>query len=194
MCIRDRNAAAYYTDYKDMQVQVFTSVAPVFRNAGSASIKGFELEGQFRPVKGLLIEGTLGLTSAQYKQIDQATTYINPANMFERVSKWSASAGVTYEMGLPDGSMLRPHVDWSYRSKFYNNTFNTPQIAQPGYSLFNAGLGWTSANGHFGLNATVKNIGDKRYLLSAILVDALQAYEAVYNRGREASLTASLKF
>ncbi len=188
------NAAAYYTDYKDMQVQVFTSVAPVFRNAGSASIKGFELEGQFRPVKGLLIEGTLGLTSAHYKQIDQATTYINPANMFERVSKWSASAGVTYEMGLPDGSMLRPHVDWSYRSKFYNNTFNTPQIAQPGYSLFNAGLGWTSANGHFGLNATVKNIGDKRYLLSAILVDALQAYEAVYNRGREASLTASLKF
>mgnify|MGYP000334803118 CR=1 FL=1 len=32
------NAAAFYTEYKDMQVQVFTSVAPVFRNAGSASM------------------------------------------------------------------------------------------------------------------------------------------------------------
>ncbi|EGD60901.1 TonB-dependent receptor domain protein [Novosphingobium nitrogenifigens DSM 19370] len=188
------NVAGYYTDYKDMQVQVFTSVAPVFRNAGSASIKGFELEGQLRPIHGLLVEGTLGLTSAHYKQIDQATTYINPSNMFERVSKWTASAGVTYEWELPGGSMLRPHADWSYRSKFYNNTFNTPQIAQAGYSLFNAAIGWTSAGEKFGLSANIKNIGDKRFLLSGILVDALQAYEGVYNRGREWSVTASVKF
>ncbi|MDE2411538.1 MAG: TonB-dependent receptor [Sphingomonadales bacterium] len=188
------NAAAYYTRYRDMQVQVFTSVAPVFRNAGRASIKGFELEGQLRPVHGLLIEGAMGLTSAHYDQIDQATTYINPANMFERVSKWTASAGVTYEWALPDGSTLRPHVDWSYRSKFYNNTFNTPQIAQPGYSLFNASLGWSSANDRFGISANVKNIGDKRFLLSGILVDALQAFEGVYNRGREWSVTGSFKF
>nr|WP_245656476.1 TonB-dependent receptor [Novosphingobium naphthalenivorans] len=188
------NAAAYYTDYKDMQVQVFTSVAPVFRNAGSASIKGFELEGQLRPAHGLLIEGTLGLISAHYKQIDQATTYINPDNMFERVSKWTASAGATYEWELPGGSVLRPHVDWSYRSKFYNNTFNTPEIAQNGYSLFNASLGWSSADEKFGLSGNIKNIGDKRYLLSGILVDALQAFEGVYNRGREWSVTASVKF
>ncbi|MDP3908520.1 TonB-dependent receptor [Novosphingobium sp.] len=188
------NLAAYYTDYKDLQVQVFTSVAPVFRNAASATIKGFEAEGQLRPLPGLLIEGTLGLTDASYKGIDQATTYINPANMFERVSKWTASAAVTYEIELPGGSTLRPHADWSWRSKFYNNTFNTARIAQPGYHLFNASLGWSSADEKFGLAATVKNIGNERFLLSGILVDAIQAFEGVYNRGREWSVTASVKF
>ena len=187
------NAAAFDTEYKDMQVQVFTSVAPVFSNAGSASIKGFELESQLRPLHGLLVEGTLGLTAAHYKQIDTATTYIQPTNMFERVSKWTASAGATYDIPLAGGSLLRPHVDWSYRSKFYNDAFNTPQIAQAGYSLFNAGLGWTSAGGQISLSANVKNIADKRYLLSGVLVDALQAFEGVYNRGREWSLTAAFK-
>lgn len=188
------NLSAYYTDYKDLQVQVFTSVAPVFRNAASATIKGFEAEGQLRPVKGLLVEGTLGLTDASYKDIDQATTYINPSNMFERVSKWTASAAMTYELELPGGSQLRPHVDWSWRSKFYNNTFNTARIAQPGYHLFGASVGWSSADDRLGLAATVKNIGNKRFLLSGILVDAIQAFEGVYNRGREWSLTASVKF
>ncbi len=188
------NASAYYTKYKDLQVQVYTSVAPVFRNAGKASIQGFEAEAQLRPLAGLLIEGTLGLTDAKYKQIDQATTYINPANMFERVSKWTASAAITYEHELPGGSKLRPRVDWAYRSKFYNNTFNTAQIAQPGYHLVNASLGWSSADDRFGLSANVRNIGNERYLLSGILVDAIQAFEGVYNRGREWSVTASVKF
>lgn len=188
------NASAFYTDYKDLQVQVFTSVAPVFRNAGSATIKGFEAEAQLRPVQGLLIEGAVGLTDADYDKIDLATTFIAKGNMFERVSKWTASVAATYEWELPGGSTLRPHVDWAYRSKFFNNTFNTPQIAQPGYSLFNASLGWTSAEGTFGLTGSVKNIGDKRFLLSGILVDAIQAFEGVYNRGREFSVTASVKF
>jgi iron complex outermembrane recepter protein len=188
------NAAAFYTKYKDMQVQIFTSVAPVFTNAASATIKGFELETQFRPVAGLYLEGTAGLTDASYDKIDQATTYINPGNAFERISKWTLSAAMTYEHQLSGGSTLRPRVDWAWRSKFYNNSFNTPQIAQPGYHLVNASIGWTSANERYSLIGSVKNIADKRYLLSAVLVDAVQAFEGVYNRGREWSLTASFKY
>jgi iron complex outermembrane receptor protein len=94
------NASAFYTDYKDMQVQVFTSVAPVFQNAASATIKGFEFEMQARPLAGLTIEGTAGLTDASYDSIDETTTFIDPENAFERVSKWTLSAALTYEHGL----------------------------------------------------------------------------------------------
>lgn len=188
------NLAGFYNKYQDMQVQVFTSVAPVFTNAASATIKGFELEGQFRPVRGLYLEATAGLTDASYDKIDQATTFINPANAFERISKWTLSAAVTYEHQLAGGSTLRPRVDWAWRSKFYNNSFNTPEIAQPGYHLVNASLGWSSANDRFSIVGAVKNIADKRYLLSAVLVDAVQTFEGVYNRGREWSLTASFRY
>ena len=188
------NVSAYYTDYKDLQVQVFTSVASVLRNAGSATIKGVEAEAQLRPVHSLLLEGAVGLTDADYDKIDFATTFITRLKMFERVSKWTASAAATYEWQLPESSVLRPHVDWAYRSKFFNNTFNTPQIARPGYSLFNASLGWTSGGEHFSLTGTVKNIEDMRFLRSGILVDAIQAFEGDYNRRREFSVTASVKF
>jgi iron complex outermembrane receptor protein len=188
------NAAGFYTKYKDMQVQVFTSVAPVFTNAGKATIKGFELETQLRPLPGLFLEATAGLTDAAYDEIDQATTFINPANAFERVSKWTLSAAMTYEHELSGGSKLRPRVDWSWRSKFYNNSFNTPQLLQPGYHMVNASLGWTSADDRLSLSASVKNIADKRYLLSGISVDAVQTFEGVYNRGREWSLSASVKY
>ncbi|MEN9925854.1 MAG: hypothetical protein RL268_1980 [Pseudomonadota bacterium] len=89
---------------------------------------------------------------------------------------------------------LRRAAGWSWRSKFYNNTFNTARIAQPGYHLFNARLGWSSAGEKFGLAATVKNIGNERFLLSRILVDVIQAFAGVYNHGRECSFTASVRF
>ena len=143
---------------------------------------------------GLTIEGTAGLTDASYDSIDETTTFIDPENAFERVSKWTLSAALTYEHELAGGSTLRPRVDWSWRSRFYNNTFNTPEIAQKGYHLVNASLGWTSADERFGLQAGVKNIADKRYLVSGITVDAIQAFEGVYNRGREWSLTASFRY
>lgn len=188
------NASAFYTDYKDLQVQVFTSVAPVFQNAASATIKGFELEAQARPVKGLFLEFAAGLTDASYDQINQATTFINKDNAFERVSKWTLSGGVTYEYEMDGGAKIRPRLDWSYRSKFFNNTFNTPQIAQKGYHLFNASLSWVSTGDRFNASAGVKNIGDKRYLMSGVTVDAVQAFEGVYNRGREWSVTVGAKF
>jgi hypothetical protein len=72
---------------------------------------------------------------------------------------------MTFEHRLPGGSTLRPQVDWTRRSKFCNNSFNTPGIAKPGC-----------------------------HLPSAVLVDAVQAFEDAYNRGWEWLLTASFKY
>lgn len=188
------NAAAFYTDYKDMQVQVFTGVAPVLRNASSATIKGFELEMRAAPLPGLFFEGAVGMTDASYDQIDQASTLINPDNKFERVSKWTLSGAVSYDHELDGGSHLRPRVDWSYRSKFYNNPYNTEAIAQKGYHLVNASLAWVSSNENLTVTGAVKNIADKRFLVSGNAIDSVQALETVYNRGREWSITAGFKY
>lgn len=188
------NLAGFYNDYKDLQIQVFTSVAPVFRNAASATIKGFEAEAKLSPGNGWFAEFAVGLTDASYDDIDEATTFVPADNAFERISKWTLSGGVQKEIILGGGSTLTPRVDWSYRSKFFNDTFNTPQIAQGGYHLVDANLTWRDANDALSITAAVKNVFDKNFLLSGVYGDAFQVYEGVWNRGREASLTIGYAF
>lgn len=188
------NLAGFYNDYKDLQIQVFTSVAPVFRNAASAKVKGFEAELKFNPGSGWFAEFSAGLTDASYDSIDVATTFVSKNNAFERISKWTLSGGIQKEFEFAGGGTLTPRVDWSYRSKFFNDTFNTAQIAQPGYHLVDANVTWRDADKKFTVTAAVKNVFNKHYLLSGVYGDAFQVYEGVYNRGREASLTIGFTF
>lgn len=187
------NAAFFNSDYKDLQIQVFTSVAPVFKNAASATIRGFEAEAQVTPGDGWLIEANAGLTDAQYDQIDQATTFVSRSNALERISKWTLFAAVSRETKVGTSTLV-PRISWAYRSRFFNNTFNTPQIVQPGYSLVDASLTWRLPGNRFMIRAGVENLFDKRYLISGVYGDAFQTYEGVYARGRQWSLTLQADF
>ena len=50
------NGALFQTDYEDLQVQVFNSVAPVTQNIGAATIEGIELELMAAPGGGWFFE------------------------------------------------------------------------------------------------------------------------------------------
>ncbi len=188
------NGAAFYTDYSDMQVQVFTSVAPITKNAGAATIKGFELEMQATPAEGWFIEAGLGYLDAGYDQIDFATTFVDINNNLDRVSEWTLSAAASKEIALGNNGTLIPRVDWSYRSEFDNDAFNTPQIRQSGYHLMNASLTWENADENIALIAGVKNLTDEKYLITGIIGDAMQSYEGLYDRGRQWYVTARFTF
>ncbi|WP_219846110.1 TonB-dependent receptor [Emcibacter nanhaiensis] len=188
------NGAAFWTDYTDMQVQVFTSVAPITKNAGAATIKGVELELQMTPADGWFVEAGLGYLDAGYDEIDFTETLVDANNRLERVSDWSLSAAVSKEIDLGDSGSLTPRVDWSYRSEFDNDAFNTPQIHQGGYHLLNANITWRNAEETYALVVGVKNITDEKYLHTGILGDAFQSYEGLYDRGREWYVTGRVNF
>lgn len=188
------NLAAFLNDYTDLQIQVFTSVAPVFQNAASATVQGLEGEFQLNPGAGLFAEFSFGYTDASYDDIDFATTFVNPDNDFERISKWTLAGGVQKEFDFESGASITPRVDWSYRSGFFNDTFNTPEIAQDGYHLVDANITYRSPDGSFSVIGAVKNVFDERFLLSGVLGDAFQSFEGVFNRGREFRVTVAKEF
>lgn len=188
------NGAVFHTRYDDLQVQVFTSVAPVTQNAGKAKITGFELEFQAMPVDNLFVEGGIGYLDARYSEIDEAETLINPDNAFERVPEWSLSGAVSYEFLMGNAGSVTPRVDWSYRSKVYNDAFNTELIAQPGYHLLDANLTWTNPDENIGVVVGVKNLTDKDYLMTGVAGDAMQSIEGIFSRGREWFVTVRASF
>ncbi|MCF8474049.1 MAG: TonB-dependent receptor [Emcibacter sp.] len=188
------NAAAFYTDYSDMQVQVFTSVAPITKNAGAATIKGFEIEMQATPADGWFVEAAVGYLDAGYDKIDFDTTFVDSNNNLDRVSKWTLSAALSKEFSFDNNGTFIPRVDWAYRSEFDNDAFNTPEIHQKSYSILNANITWQNTDESFSIVAGGKNLTNKKYLHTGIIGDAFQSYEGLYDRGREWYITMRANF
>jgi len=188
------NGAIFYTDYEDMQIQVFTSVAPITKNAGEATISGFELETQIVPLDSWFIEAGVGYLDAEYDEIDFATTFVDKNNNLDRVSDWTLSAATYYEIGLGGGATITPRIDWAYRSEFDNDAFNTPEIHQDDYHLLNANVAWQNGDQNISVIAGVTNLTDENYLITGIIGDAFQSYEGLYDRGRQWYVTANFGF
>jgi len=63
------NLAAFYSDYEDLQEKTYIPEAVMMgtQNAGSAEIKGIELEVLARPSQGWTINGSASYLDAEYK-------------------------------------------------------------------------------------------------------------------------------
>ena len=97
------NAAAFYNDYQDLQVQTFIQTGVVLvSNAASATIKGLELEAAATVWRGLQLTGSLSWLDATYDRYeavgpgdvrgDAAGHHLNNA------PEWSGSGSAVYEV------------------------------------------------------------------------------------------------
>ncbi|MFK7975076.1 MAG: TonB-dependent receptor [Halioglobus sp.] len=179
------NGAVFHTDYEDLQVQVFDSVAPVTRNIGAASISGLELEVQAAPGDGWLIEGSFSYLDAEYDEIETELTLIGEDFDFERVPETAASLGVSKELNLDSAGDLVIRVDWSYRDDTYNDAFNTELLKTDAYDLWGASVRWTNVEGDWTVLLSGRNLGDEEYLVTGVYGTAFQSFEGSFDRGRQ---------
>lgn len=179
------NGAIFRSDYDDLQVQVFNSVAPVTQNIGKASIEGLELEMTLVPADDWLLEGSLSWLDATYDEIDTSITLIGENFEFERVPEFSASAGVSKEFRLDNSGFLVLRGDWSYRSETFNDAYNTPQLETDSYHLLDASIRWRNRGEDWSVVLSGRNLTDEKFLVSGVYGTAFQAYEGLYDRGRQ---------
>lgn len=166
------NAAAYRAEYDGLQLPVFfPGTTTIYTaNATGAVVRGIEVEGTLRPVRGLEIYGNLSVTDGAY---NGAYTCANQFSQF-------VDCSVNKLVGLIPTSMLlgmhltpvvgalpgqfKINLSWSHHSKYYNNSANSgPLVATPAAGLFNAGVSWTSEDENLGVTLDVRNLADKLY-------------------------------
>jgi len=63
------NSTVFYYDYTNQQVQEIVGIAPILRNAGTAEVKGIEVEMLFAVKEGLLLGMNLGLLDSEYTDL-----------------------------------------------------------------------------------------------------------------------------
>jgi iron complex outermembrane recepter protein len=160
------NAAAFYTDYNDLQVFALipSPDGPLnsLTSAQKAHNVGADLEFVVKPIEPFTFTAQVGLLNAQ---IDRFVNNVPGAASLQGLQlafSPHVSAFLVADYKLPIGkNALDFVISSSYKShQFYDST-NDPYVAQDAYWIENARVSFTS--GKWEIAAYVKNLADKQY-------------------------------
>jgi iron complex outermembrane receptor protein len=162
------NVAAYRSNYTNLQLSTIApgAATTVVSNAGKVRIQGVEVEVKAEPMQGLIIDSSVAYLHFKYLSLgDAANVPDGPCLSCTApfVPNWQIAAGVQDRVALGAFGSLTPRLDWSYRSKTYNDLFNSAIASSAAYSLFNAHVFYSPLNGHWSASLEMKNIANKLY-------------------------------
>lgn len=169
------NFAAFYNNYKDMQVtQNLTYLSgansAAIRNAGGAKTKGFELEATVVPAEGITLNGAVAYLDAYYTKYDTfvldasgntvAVSYAG--NRLMNSPKWNASAGFTVKQPVGNGNVTATGQYTYTGSKFTAFTDRPTELVDP-VNLVNATLSWAPEGEAWSIGAWARNLLNEKY-------------------------------
>ena len=193
-----------------------TGFAGTLTNAGKAKISGLELEAIARVTERFTVNGMLSYIDANYKEwmVASGTSLLNVASSaeFQNTPKYSGNISATYDwpvnlFGHAGGMSF--NNSFSYKSKVYQAEIVRPSgvasldalvpqnlmLAQGGFSLWDAGLVWTSADRKLQIGLHGRNLLDKRYKVAGYAFGGFfNTVTTYYGDPRTYKLTASYKF
>lgn len=193
------NLAAFHTDYSDIQILTLRPVsggilAAVTENAGDADIDGVEIEIAAQPVPGLDLRGTLGWIDAAYTGLAPNAT-VGPGDDFVKTPKWNASLAGQYRIPLAALGAVMLGADVSYRSRYVNESNNTPVLVQDPVALVGARISWTSSDDRWEAALSGTNLSDERYVINGLTgFGSLGLANATFGRPREWALSLRVRF
>jgi iron complex outermembrane recepter protein len=167
------NIAAFYTNYRDMQLAQIYFIGTVqgntILNAASSRIKGIEAEITAAPIDGLTLTASLAYLSAKYKSFlflepNGSTTDLSGERL-QNAPKWTGAIGFNYE--FPIGGMEgRIGANYTFSSeKLLTSIKDVPRSRIQPQNLLNANFDVSiSEMVTIGLWGT--NLFDKRYINS----------------------------
>ena len=201
------NGAVFYNKYDDLQVSSFEALAdgsgllPVFSNAGEAVMKGAEIEILALVTEHLSVNFNLGFLDSEYKEFlagvgSDGISVVDVSDQRSLVNapRWDGFLGLTYDTELSGFGSLSFTADAGYRSKTYLEVNSTENLAQGGYTVFNAGIVFHSLDEHWRVMLAGKNLGNKEYRTHAFDLSAFPGVQlGYYNPPRTYSLSVQYR-
>lgn len=190
------NAAAFTTDYSNIQLNYQVGTSPTIANVGDARIKGFEIEVVAVPIDALTINASIGHIDAKYTRLDPAVS-ITSGNIpgfqagalvggsLPKTPSWKYNISPRLELPLGNGGKIVALGDWTHTTKTWNNVERTIALLRPATDLFNASIGYTDPSDRYSLTVGGTNLSDERYVVGGSSIPASGVVAGVYSRPRE---------
>lgn len=167
------NLAAFYYDYKNLQVSVIRGQTVFTQNAAKARSYGVEAEVQALLAPGLRLDLSGSYLNAKFKRFITSNTDLIGApildyagNTLPQSPKYHGQVGLEYSFDLARGS-LRFRGDVNYTSRVHFSPFNVRTLSQGEYTKVDLSADYTSESGKWQIGAFVKNLTDKTTVASA---------------------------
>jgi iron complex outermembrane receptor protein len=193
------DATVFRNDYQDIQLSVFVPNAlgglfADFRNAGSGTAQGMELEWRARLGPHLSWDGHVGYLDARYDEFIDRGVDVASSRHFPNAPEWTAGTSLVADVPLQGGGALRARIDGRYQSTVRPTTDVTELLLQPGYALWNASLSWDLPDGRWRVALRGDNLADKRYLTNGFYYLPFGIATGYYGPPRTVSLTLDYSF
>lgn len=157
------NAAVYFNDYSDYQVEAGDFVI-LIENAADVESTGFEIDGTFLFGDYFTLMGSYSYIDATFKrgEIEGIDVSGRPLN---RAPEHSGSVVASY--AIPIGSLgeLTLRGDYIYTDDFVFASENL-DLSQDAYGLWNARVSFDTVDGRWGLSLIGENMSDEEYFLA----------------------------
>jgi iron complex outermembrane receptor protein len=187
------NADVFHSLYDGIQLTYQISTSPVTRNAGDATIDGFEIQEQARLGDHFSLNSNVGFMHAYYTSINPlAQAFTGPE--LPKTPKLKLSISPDAHTPLPNGAMLRLGLDYTYTSHMFNDVQNTPLLARPAVDMVNAFSSITSPSGKIVLTIGATNLSDARYITTGQPQIAGGVIFGTYSPPREYYASLGLKY
>lgn len=176
------DVAAFYYDYKDLQVASYIGASSVVRNAANSTVYGIDAQLRYAMSKQweLSLSGTwLDATYDDFEESQSWSQCTDPAfctgpnaglflpsyvdasgNQMQRSPEFTASLGVNYATLLLDGELNMSGTLY-HTSDFYFDS--SEDYRQDSYQLLSMRVQWTDPSGHYTLAVFGDNLTDEHY-------------------------------
>ena len=201
------NLAAFTTNYKNVQLNQQVGTSPTIDNAGTARIKGVEVEAVVAPVNGLTINASVGYLDATFTALSASVLRPDVAGpipglrlgaviggQLPKTATWSTNISPRYELDLANGGSMVFLADWTHKSEVFNDVARYLPLRRPPIDLVNASISYREPDGRWDLTVGGTNLTETRYLVSGGANDAAGVYFGSYNRPREWYARIGFKF
>ena len=167
------NTAVFYTDYNDIQLNFQEAASPVLRNAGTARLKGIEVESQAVFGGRLRLYASRAVTSMPSTRKSISAIGITTDSKLPKTPDWKVNVGPTFDWGLGNGGNVRFAVDYTHTEEMVNDSLNTPRtLKRPAVDNWNAVIRYSSPDDKFEFAVGGTNLSDERYLVTGSINDA----------------------
>lgn len=146
------NASYFYVKYDSLQLAVL-GAGGITVNTPDATVHGFEAEASWQILDSLRLDATLGTQNDNIKQSELE---------LKNTPDWQGRIGLTYTNSLGgDRGEFTLAGDVSFTDDYFVSTENTIHVDS--YSMWNAMVRWDSADGHWGISLSGRNLGNQYY-------------------------------
>ncbi|HWL61547.1 MAG TPA: TonB-dependent receptor [Steroidobacteraceae bacterium] len=170
------NLAAFQTDYKDLQTSAFDGRIGFNVGNGSAEVRGVELEGRWRPVRALLLQGSMAVLEFNWKSyagqcsydlllggpsagcVNGNADYRGRTNQFAPKISGVLSAEYSWALGP---LVLTAGADMIYSDDYLQSLNLDPVLVQDAYTKLNARLALGHGDGLWEVAVVGRNLTDK---------------------------------